>query len=78
MIEGIVAVAIAALSGLGVITTRLHSRIDALDKRVDEFSLTVATDYLSKEDFSKCLDRVETHMLRIENKLDQIFYKWLL
>ena len=78
MIEGLVAVAIAALSGLGVITTRLHNRIDALDKRVDEFSLTVATDYLSKEDFSKCLDRVETHMLRIENKLDQIFYKWLL
>lgn len=75
MVEAIAAAAIAALSGLGVLTTRLHNRIDSLDKRLDEFSLTVATDYLSKEDFSKCLNRVEEHMLRIENKLDKIFYK---
>ena len=75
MVEAIAAAAIAALSGLGVLTTRLNNRIDALDKRVDEFSLHVATDYLSKEDFSKCLVRVEEHMLRIENKLDKIFYK---
>lgn len=75
MTEAIATVIIAALSGLGVITTRINSRIDGLDKRLDEFTLSVATDYLSKEDFSKCIDRVEEHMLRIENKLDKIFYK---
>ena len=75
MTEAIATVIIAALSGLGVITTRINSRIDGLDKRLDEFTLSVATDYLSKEDVSKCIDRVEEHMLRIENKLDKIFYK---
>ena len=55
--------------------TRLHSRVNALDNRLDKFELRVASDYVSKTDLNEIVDRVEDHMVRIENKLDKIIYK---
>ena len=43
-----------------------------LDKRIDGIELRVAQDYLSKAEFSAALERVEQHMVRIENKLDRL------
>ena len=75
MLDAVAAIAIAALSGLGVITQRLHNRINLLDDRLDRVELRIATDYVTKSDLSEMIERVEGHMERIENKLDKIIYK---
>ena len=34
--------------------------------------LTVASDYVKKSELTELISRMEDHMVRIENKLDQI------
>ena len=75
MVEAVVPVLVAAATGISVLFTRLHSRVSALDNRIDKFELRVAQDYVSKSDLNEIVDRVESHMVRIENKLDKIIYK---
>ena len=75
MIEVVVSVGIAAVTGMAAITTRLHSRIHELDKRIDQVELRVAEEYVSKEDLTAMIDRVEGHLIRLENKLDKLTYR---
>ena len=72
MIEFGLPVILAVVSGLGAITTRLHNRIHELDRRLDHTELRIAENYISKTEFSSALERVEQHMVRIENKLDRL------
>ena len=72
MVETLIPVAVAAATGFSVLIRGLHTRVHDLDSRVDKFELRVAEDYVSKESFSSALDRVEAHMIRIENKLDKL------
>ena len=72
MIEAVIPIVVATATGFSVLITRIHSRVHELDRRVDKFELKIAEDYLTKSDFSAALDRVETHMVRIENKLDRL------
>ena len=72
MIEFGLPVILAVVSGLGAITTRLHNRIHELDRRLDHTELRIAENYISKTEFSAVLERVEQHMVRIENKLDRL------
>ena len=73
--EAAVTIVIAALSGLGVLHTRLHSRIEDLERRIDGIELKVAEEYVTKTDLTSMVDRVESHMVRIENKLDKIIFR---
>jgi uncharacterized coiled-coil protein SlyX len=75
MLETVVPIAVAMATGFSVLITRIHSRVHELDRRVDGVELRVAEDYLTKQEFSQVLERVETHMVRIENKLDKIIFK---
>ena len=75
MIEMVVSVGIAAVTGMAAITTRLHGRIHELDKRIDAVELRVAEEYVSKEDLVQMMDRVEGHLVRLENKLDKLTYR---
>jgi len=75
MIEAVIPVLIAGATGFSVLITRLHSRVSALDQRIDTFELRVASEYVSKTDLNEIVDRVEAHMTRIENKLDRIILK---
>jgi len=43
-----------------------------MDRRVDGIELRIATNYVDKVEFKAGLQRMEAHMVRIENKLDQI------
>ena len=77
--EAIVAAVIAIVAGGATLNNRLHNRINnvhdrisGLDRRIDAIELGVATDYVSKADLSVMVQRMEDHMVRIENKLDQI------
>ena len=72
MIESIVSAAVAVITGGAVLTSRLHTRIMELDKRIDQVELGMAQSYVSKADFQRTLERVEGHMVRIENKLDEL------
>ena len=77
--EAIVSVVIAVVAGGAAINNRLHNRINnvhdrisGLDRRIDTIELSVAQDYVSKADLAVMVQRMEDHMVRIENKLDQI------
>ena len=72
MIEAGVSALIGAIAAGAALTNRIHNRISVLDRRVDTFELSVAQDYVSKADLSIMVQRMEDHMVRIENKLDQI------
>ena len=77
--EAVVSVVIAVVAGGAAINNRLHNRINnvhdrisGLDRRIDAIELSVAQDYVSKADLAVMVQRMEDHMVRIENKLDQI------
>jgi bacterioferritin (cytochrome b1) len=79
MSETIVSLAVAVIAGGAALNNRLHNRINsvherisALDRRLDGVELTVASDYVKKAELAELLARMEDHMVRIENKLDQI------
>ena len=79
MIEALVSLSIAAIAGGAALNNRLHNRINsvherisALDRRLDGIELTVASDYVKKSELSDLISRMEDHMVRIEQKLDQI------
>ncbi len=72
MIETAVTLGIAMAAGFAAMTTRLYGRIHEVDKRLDQVELRVAERYVSKKDLSEMIDRMENHMIRIEEKLDRI------
>ena len=72
MLEVLIPVGVALSTGFSVLISKLHSRIGHLDNRLDAVELRMATDYLSKSEFSAALERVEQHMIRIETKLDKL------
>ena len=72
MIEAGITIGVAIVGVLSAVSTRLHNRIHELDRRVDGAELRMAENYLTKTEFSMTLERVESHMLRIENKLDKL------
>ena len=72
MLEAIVPIGVALATGFSVLISRIHHRVHELDKRVDNVELRIAENYLSKSEFNTALERVEAHMIRIENKLDKL------
>ena len=75
MIEAVVPVEVAVVSGVGILFTRVNQRVSDLDKRIDIFELRIAENYVPKTELSTALERVEQHMIRIENKLDSLVNK---
>ena len=74
MLEAAVSLSIAALTGMSIITQRLHGRINELDKRIDKVELRVASDYVTKVELSAIMERMESHLIRIEEKMDKISF----
>jgi bacterioferritin (cytochrome b1) len=79
MTEALVTSVVAVVTAGAALNNRLHNRINsvherisALDRRLDGIELTVASDYVKKTELTELLSRMEDHMVRIENKLDQI------
>ena len=75
MIEAGVSAVIAIVAAGAALTNRVHNRINDMDKRLDTFELRVATSYVPKQDFETAVQKMEDHMIRIENKLDQMLLK---
>ena len=74
MLEAAVSLSIAALTGMSILTQRLHGRINELDKRIDKVELRVASDYVTKNELSAIMERMEAHLVRIEEKMDKISF----
>ena len=72
MIEEGVAAGIALLTAIISVHNRLYGKISDVDSRVDKVELRVAEHYVQKQELSTALQKMEDHMIRIENKLDQI------
>lgn len=76
MIEAAITGAISLLLGVagGVMTTtsRSGARMDEIDKRIDGIELRFAEKYVPRQELATALQKMEDHMIRIENKLDQI------
>jgi hypothetical protein len=79
MFEAGIAAGVALITGLATLTSRIHRRIDevhsklgAIDRRVDNSELHLARFYVPKVDFDKAFEKMEDHMVRIEGKLDQM------
>ena len=68
MLEAAVTLALAAATGLGVMSARLNTRINSIELRVAE-------KYIPREEVSLILTRFEDHMVRIESKLDNLISK---
>ena len=79
MVEAAVTAVLAAAAGVAALTNRLHTRINNLyanlsdmDRRLDGIELRIAEKYVSKADLAAIIKSMEDHMVRIENKLDQL------
>jgi septal ring factor EnvC (AmiA/AmiB activator) len=76
MIEAVVTGAITLVLGIGggvvAINGRSNSRMDEIDKRIDSIELRLAEKYVPRQELATALQKMEDHMIRIENKLDQI------
>jgi len=72
MVEAASAAGIALLTAIISVHNRLHTKISEVDSRVDKVELRVAEHYVQKQELSAALQKMEDHMIRIENKLDQI------
>lgn len=75
MIEAGVSIVVAVVAAGAALTNKIHNRINDMDKRLDTFELRVATSYTPKQDFESAMKKMEDHMIRIENKLDQMLLR---
>ena len=72
MVEAGVAAGIALFTAIVSVHNRLYAKINEVDSRVDKVELRVAEHYVQKQELAVALQKMEDHMIRIENKLDQI------
>lgn len=76
MIETIITGAITLVLGIGSgvisVSGRSSARMDSIDKRIDDIELRLAEKYVPRQELAVALQKMEDHMIRIENKLDQI------
>jgi len=75
MFEALITAGIAALTGMTVLTQKLHNRINELDRRLDGVELRIAQDYVTKRELGSIMERMEAHLIRIEDKMDIIASK---
>ena len=76
MIEAVITGVVSLVLGVGGGVMTLHgksnSRMDVIDKRIDDIELRLAEKYVPRQELAAALQKMEDHMIRIENKLDQI------
>jgi septal ring factor EnvC (AmiA/AmiB activator) len=71
-IAGAISLVIGVSGGVLAINSRSTSRMDQIDKRIDGVELRLAEKYVPRQELATALQKMEDHMIRIENKLDQI------
>lgn len=72
ILTGTVSLVIGISGGVFAVNARSNSRIDTIDKRIDGLEIRLAEKYVPRQELANALAKMEDHMIRIENKLDQI------
>ena len=72
IITGVLSIVLGVAGGMTAANGRTHSKINELDRRIDQMELRVAEKYVPRNELSNALQKMEDHMVRIENKLDQM------
>ena len=75
MIEPFIPVIIALVTGTGVLFNKVNHRVTLLDNKVDALALKVVETYTPKQEFTAAMLRMEDHLIRIEDKMDQLVNK---
>jgi len=73
--EQVVPIIIAIVTGTGVLFNRTNHRITVLDNKVDRLELKLVEGYTPKQEFTAAMLRMEDHLIRIEDKMDQLVNK---
>jgi len=71
-IAGAISLVIGVSGGVLAVSSKSNSRMDNIDKRIDSIELRFAEKYVPRQELATALQKMEDHMIRIENKLDQI------
>lgn len=71
-LEVLIPVLIAGASGIFAVHSRLNTRIDDTGSRLDQIELRLAEKYVPRVELAESLKSVESHMVRIEDKLDKL------
>lgn len=72
MVEAWIAASIAVIGGGYSVVQALHRRINHIDTRLDRIELNLARDYIPRAEFMANQEKIESHMVRIEEKLDRM------
>jgi hypothetical protein len=72
IITGVFSLIIGVGGGVAALNGRSSARMDVIDKRIDGLELRIAEKYVPRQELTAALQKMEDHMIRIENKLDQI------
>jgi uncharacterized coiled-coil protein SlyX len=72
ILTGVISLVIGASGGMTAVHSRTNARVSDLDRRIDQMELRIAEKYVPRNELSNALQKMEDHMIRIENKLDQI------
>ena len=75
MIEAVVPGVIALVTGTAVLFNKVNHRVTLLDNKVDKLELKVVETYTPKQEFTAAMLRMEDHLIRIEDKMDQLVNK---
>ena len=75
MIETAIPVVIAIVTGTAVLFNKVNTRVTQLDTRVDRLELKLVESYTSKQEFTQAMIRMGDHLIRIEDKMDQLIAK---
>ncbi len=72
MVEAVVAASLGVIAGGYSVVQALHRRVTTVDTRLDRIELSLARDYVPRAEFMASQDKLEEHMVRIEEKLDRM------
>ena len=75
MIEPFIPAIIAIVTGTAVLFNRVNHRVTEIDRRVDKLELKLVESFTTKQDFNAAMERMESHLIRIEDKMDQLVSK---
>ena len=71
-ITGVISLLLGVAGGVMGTKSRSRARMDEIDKRIDAIELRFAEKYVPRQELATALQKMEDHIIRIENKLDQI------
>jgi len=72
VLTGVITLIVGAGGGDFANHSKSNGRVDAIDKRIDGLEIRLAEKYVPRQELANALQKMEDHMIRIENKLDQI------